>query len=263
MAETLSYDNTPDTSVLSEEEQNSLEVGQALREEQDQLLAGKYKSAADLEKAYVELQKKLGESDGNETQGEEGESVEEPTEESPEPSPAQSLITDASVEFADKGELSDETMAKFTEMSSQDLVQAYMEMQQNAPEQAQQDVADLTDAEVNQIKNIVGGEAEYDKVVEWAGKSLTEAQLEAYDSIIAAGNLEAIQMMVNGLKAQYDTDNGYEGRMLSGKTADSKGDVFRSQQEVVEAIADPRYDRDSAYRNDVLEKLERSDVTFR
>ncbi len=59
MAETLSYDNTPDTSVLSEEEQNSLEVGQALREEQDQLLAGKYKSAADLEKAYVELQAKL------------------------------------------------------------------------------------------------------------------------------------------------------------------------------------------------------------
>ena len=93
---------------------------------------------------------------------------------------------------------------------------------------------------------------------------MTEAQLEAYDSIIAAGNMEAIALMVNGLKAQYDTDNGYEGRMLSGKSADSgKGDVFRSQQEVVEAIADPRYDRDSAYRNDVLEKLERSDVTFR
>ena len=155
-------------------------------------------------------------------------------------------------------------MAKFTEMSSQDLVQAYMEMQQNAPEPAQEEAPDLTDAEVNQIKNIVGGEAEYDKVVEWAGKSLTEAQLEAYDSIIAAGNMEAIELMVNGLKAQYDTDNGYEGRMLSGKSADSgKGDVFRSQQEVVEAIADPRYDRDSAYRNDVLEKLERSDVTFR
>ncbi len=174
------------------------------------------------------------------------------------------MITDASAEYADKGELSEETMAKFTEMSSQDLVQAYMEMQQNAPEPAQEEAPDLTDAEVNQIKNIVGGEAEYDKVVEWAGKSLTEAQLEAYDSIIAAGNMEAIALMVNGLKAQYDTDNGYEGRMLSGKSADSgKGDVFRSQQEVVEAIADPRYDRDSAYRNDVLEKLERSDVTFR
>ena len=264
MAETLSYDNTPDTSVLTEEEQNSLEVGKALREEQDQLLAGKYKSAEELEKAYVELQKKLGESDGDETQGEEGESAEETTEEAPEPSPAQSLITDASAEYADKGELSEETMAKFTEMSSQDLVQAYMEMQQNAPEPAQEEAPDLTDAEVNQIKNIVGGEAEYDKVVEWAGKSLTEAQLEAYDSIIAAGNMEAIALMVNGLKAQYDTDNGYEGRMLSGKSADSgKGDVFRSQQEVVEAIADPRYDRDSAYRNDVLEKLERSDVTFR
>ena len=45
MAETLSYDNTPDTEVLTAEEQNSLEVGEQLVAEQEQLLAGKYKSA--------------------------------------------------------------------------------------------------------------------------------------------------------------------------------------------------------------------------
>ena len=53
MAETLSYDNTPDADVLTEEEQNSLEVGEQLVEAQEQLLAGKYKNAEELESAYL------------------------------------------------------------------------------------------------------------------------------------------------------------------------------------------------------------------
>ena len=50
--------------------------------------------------------------------------------------------------------------------------------------------------------------------------------------------------------------------MLSGKPAQSSGDVFRSQPELVEAMSDPRYDRDPAYRQDVIEKLDRSDLNF-
>jgi len=258
MAETLSYDPTPEAEVLTDEEQDSLQVGQELKEQQDQLLAGKYKSAEELEKAYVELQKKLGEG----SEPEQGEAETEPSEEeTPEASPAQSLITDASAEYAEKGELSEEMMSKFSEMSSQDLVQAYMEMQANAPKTAEP--VELSDSDVNAIKNSVGGDAEYGKVIDWASKNMTESQINAYDDIIATGNAEAIQMMVNGLKAQYDSSNGFEGQMLSGKAPNSSRDVFRSQQQVVEAIADPRYDRDPAYRNEVLEKLERSDVTFR
>lgn len=260
MAETLSYDPTPEADVLTEEEQNSLQVGQDLKEQQEQLLAGKYKSAAELEKAYVELQKKLGDS-SDEEQGE-AEPSQDETEEA-EVSPAQSLITDASAEYAEKGELSEEMMSKFSEMSSHDLVQAYMEMQANAPQAEAVEPVELSDSEVNAIKNSVGGDAEYSKVIDWASSNMSESQIEAYDDIIATGNAEAIQMMVNGLKAQYDSANGFEGRMLTGKAANNSSDVFRSQEEVVSAIADPRYDRDPAYRNDVLEKLERSDVTFR
>ena len=258
MAETLSYDPTPEAEVLSEEEQDSLQVGQELKEQQEQLLAGKYKSAADLEKAYVELQKKLGEG-SEEEQGE----AEPSEEEAPEVSPAQSLITDASAEYAEKGELSEDMMSKFSEMSSQDLVQAYMEMQANAPQAEAAEPVELSDNDVNAIKNSVGGEVEYDKVIDWATNNLSESQIEAYDDIISTGNTDVIQMMVDGLKAKYDSANGFEGRMLTGKAANNSSDVFRSQEEVVSAIADPRYDRDPAYRNDVLEKLERSDVTFR
>ena len=259
MAETLSYDPTPEAEVLTEEEQDSLQVGQELKEQQEQLLAGKYKSAEELEKAYVELQKKLGEGSDEEEQGE----AEPSEEEVPEVSPAQSLITDASAEFAEKGELTEEMMSKFSEMSSQDLVQAYMEMQANAPQAEAAEPVELSDNDINTIKNSVGGEAEYDKVIDWATTNLSESQIEAYDDIISTGNTDVIQMMVDGLKAKYDSANGFEGRMLTGKAANNSGDVFRSQEEVVSAIADPRYDRDPAYRNDVLEKLERSDVTFR
>ena len=50
--------------------------------------------------------------------------------------------------------------------------------------------------------------------------------------------------------------------MLTGKAAKSSGDVYRSQQEVVRAMADPKYDNDPAYRQDVYDKLERSNVQF-
>jgi hypothetical protein len=50
--------------------------------------------------------------------------------------------------------------------------------------------------------------------------------------------------------------------MLSGKSAKTAGDVFRSQAEVVQAMNDPRYEKDEAYRNDIFQKLERSNINF-
>jgi hypothetical protein len=50
--------------------------------------------------------------------------------------------------------------------------------------------------------------------------------------------------------------------MLSGKAPKTSGEVFRSQAEVVQAMSDPRYDRDEAYRQDIYERLERSNLKF-
>ena len=65
MSETLTYDSATETvtteSNLNEEEQDSLKVGEEMEAQEEQLLAGKYKSAEELEKAHIELQKKLGE----------------------------------------------------------------------------------------------------------------------------------------------------------------------------------------------------------
>ena len=260
MAETLTYDNTPEAEVLTPDEQESLQIGEQLQEEQEQLLAGKYTNAEELEKAYIELQRKLGDSDeGDEEEVSEDEGeVSEETE--PEYTEAQTLISNASQEYAETGNISDEMMEQFGEMSSQELVEAYMNIQANAPEAVAEE---LSESEVNSIKNSVGGDQAYDNVMQWAGENLDPDQVDAFDNIIATGNSTAIQMMVNGLKAQYDSSNGYEGRMLSGKSANaSSSDVFRSQAELVAAMSDSRYESDPAYRNDLLEKLDRSDLNF-
>ena len=272
MAETLTYDPGTDTvsteNNLTPEEQDSLQVGEKLVEEQAELLAGKYKNAEDLEKAYVELQKKLGEK-GDETSETTGDT--EPTdseegtkeeEEVKEDSPAVALINEASAEYyANDNKLSPETIEKFSSMSSQDLVNAYLELQQGQPAATQQQ-AELSQGDINSIQNSVGGEAEYKNLVTWASENLDQNSITAFDNIVESGNKDAISLALNGLKSQYDNANGYEGRMLTGKAAKTSGDVFRSQAELLRAMNDPRYDEDPAYRLDVIEKLDRSDIDF-
>ena len=264
MSETLSYQPETTTETmpdnLTPEEQENLAVGEKLQADQEQLLAGKYKDAQELEKAYVELQKKLGEKEQDTEQA-----TEEQPDDKPQLSEGASLITSASDEYyANGNKLSDETMAKFSAMSSQDLIKAYMEVQKTPEFQQQQSApaADITPAQVNEIKNAAGGDQAYANIINWAKGSLPQDQLNAFNEVVNSGSVQAIQLAVSGLKSQYDNANGVEGRLVTGKTAPNNGDVFRSQQELVRAMNDPRYDSDPAYRQDVIEKLDRSDLEF-
>ena len=265
MAETLSYDNTPDTEVLSAEEQNSLEVGEKLVAEQEQLLAGKYRNAEELESAYLSLQKKLGQEEETDyEESDEGYAEEEETdEEVSEYAPAVSLINEASDEYyANDGTLSEETIEKFSEMSSQDLVNAYMEMYETGQVGQQSQDTAMSEAQVNSVMNSAGGESNYNQVIEWAASNLGDRQIDAFDSVVDSGNPAAIGIAFQGLQSAYNEANGYEGRMLQGRAASSAGETFRSQAELVSAMADPRYDTDEAYRDDILRKLNESDLQF-
>ena len=253
---------------LNEAEQEALQVGEAMQEEQEQLLAGKYKNAEDLEKAYVELQKKLGgESDeASETTGnsesDESEENSEETEEAKENSPATTLINEAAAEYWDNNEqLSEETIGKLSGMDSKDLLSAYLEAQKANPIDQAPEV-DLTDRDISSVQDVAGGANDYNTLVEWASSNLSKSEIQSFDDLISSGNVGAIKLAVSGLKAQYDNANGYEGRMLTGKPPQTSKDVFRSQAEVVAAMSDSRYDRDPAYRQDLIEKLDRSNVKF-
>ncbi len=289
MAETMTYDPGTDTITtgdsLTPDEQESLKVGEAMEAEQEQLLAGKYKDAQELEKAYVELQKKLGEQESN---------TEETTEEvDSEVAPADGYKEDGSVDYdsvnntygeklgnlfkennVNPWEISKhfhETQGEITEEMNQTLldtglsqasIDSYLAGRAAQMGYNSEAVSDLSDREVQSVQDSVGGSAEYNNIVEWASDNLDADALAAYDNVVSSGNAASIKLAAAGLKAQYENANGYEGRMLTGKPPRSSGDVFRSQPELVEAMSDPRYDRDPAYRQDVIDKLDRSDLNF-
>ena len=260
MTEKLTYDPTPaDAPEFSEDEQDSLAVAEKLGQQESELYAGKYQSAEELEEAYINLQKKLGTSDDDDVEDttlDEDEYPDEVVE-------GVDLIQTASEEyFENDGQLSAETMERFTEMSSSELVEAYMAIRERNPDvDGGTSSPDLTDAEMNQVYNSAGGEAEYGRLTSWAAQNLSETKLDAFNDMIDRGNATAIQIAVSGLRAEYEAQEGYEGRMLTGKAARG-ADAVRSQAEVVQAMSDPRYDRDEAYRQDVYDKLERSNVQF-
>ena len=257
---TVQTETVPDS--LTPEEQDSLAVGEKIAAEQDTLLAGKYKTAEDLEKAYKELESKLGQQDTEPEQAEpEAETESQPTS----LSDNASVITEASDEyFSNEGKLSPETLQKFKGMSSEDLVNAYIEVTNN-PEWSgnlPSQVEDVTESQINEVKNFAGGDQAYSDMVQWAGKNLDQKTISTFDDIIAKGNIDAIKFAVQGLKSQYLNAVGFEGNMVQGKAPQGSRDVFRSQAELVAAMSDRRYDNDPAYRQDVIEKLDRSDLEF-
>ena len=254
---TLTYDPTPaDQPEFNEQEQEAIAIGEQAEAEQQQMLAGKFKDAEALEQAYIELQKKLGEpnEEVSEVQSEELQAQEEEEE----VNPNFELLNKASEEFySNNGEVSPEVLEELGKLDSNELINAYITMQGQ-----KRQGNDLSDAQASEIKSLAGGEEGYSQLTQWAASTLDESTISAYDNIVETGDFKMIQLALAGLQAEYEKANGFEGQMLTGKPAKQQVDVFLSQAEVVEAMSDPRYDRDPAYRQDVFDKLNRSDIQY-
>ena len=261
MAELLTYDpsNDPQAIKIAEErDAETLAVGQAMEDAQNNLLAGKYKSAQDLEKAYIELQQKLG---SNDQQAEPTQEQEETPEPEAETDATFELFNSIDTEMSDGGELSAESLEKLSAMDSKDLVDAYLRYQNTLEDVPVQEGRELSDQEVSSIYNSVGGERQYQQMTAWAAENLDADTVQAFDNVIETGNIAAINLALRGLQSQYNDNVGYENNMIQGKPAQS-GNGFRSQAEVVRAMNDPRYDRDPAYRQEVMDKLANSNLDF-
>ena len=261
MAEILTYDPSSDPEIvgaIEADQAESLAIGEEMINQANARLAGKYKDAQELEKAYIELEKKLGSRNAQEETSEpEAQDQQEPSEYAPQIE----AISRAAKEYESKGELSPETLAEFEKMSSKELIQAYFEYEQNIPIANTPQAIELTQQDINSIQNSVGGEAAYQELVGWASQNFSESEIQAFDNVVDSGNVDAINLALAGLKARYTDANGYEGQMIQGKAA-APADTFKSQAEVVRAMSDPKYDRDPAYRDEIMQKLARSDIKF-
>ena len=304
MAETFTVDTTPQTETVVDEsgstegltpdEQDSLQVGEQIQEQTEQLYAGKYKSAEELEKAYGELQKKLGDqgSEDSEATGdtEPVESKEDSQETKETEGVTEGYLEDGSVDYSavneqygdqlgdifknsnidpwdisnhfhdNNGTISEEMYTSLENAGlSRASVDSYLAGRAVESGYNTAESNDISDATVNEIKGYAGGEESYSNMVQWASENLESGAVEAFDNIVNTGSVDAIKLAVNGLKAQYQNSVGFEGTMVTGKAPVEQKDIYRSQAELVAAMSDRRYDNDPAYRQDVIARLERSD----
>lgn len=253
MEPVVNTENADTVTELSTEEKDSLLIGEDMERQQDNLLAGKYKDAAELETAYKELEKKLGEK--SEPVSEETDSKTEPKEEAPEDTEPNFL--DQLWEEGTNNKLSKETFEKLSKMNPVDV--AKMAMQQRS--EAQQS-RKFTDQDVQQIHGLVGGTNNYNNMMSWANQNIPEQEINMYDSVMDTGNPMAAYFAVQALALKYQDQAGRDGKMVTGKAPKSTSDVFNSQQEMIKAMEDDRYADDPAYREAILQKLERSNINF-
>jgi len=114
----------------------------------------------------------------------------------------------------------------------------------------------------NKVMDSVGGKAEYSSMVDWAKTNYTPEQIQSYDAAVNGGDTNTALLAAKGLRADYQGSTGSVGTTYGGEAPSgySDGNLFRSNAEVVQAMRDPRYENDLAYRQDVLDKLDRSEI---
>ena len=156
--------------------------------------------------------------------------------------------------------------------SADDLLKAYQELekklgsgQTEEVEESESEVEDqepvaLSQEEEATILESIGGQENFDAVQTWARENLDQAELDAYNREVNSGDYYRARNALQSLSYAYRENEGSEPQLLGGKISANATDVFRSTAEVMQAMNDPRYLKDSAYTNDVQEKLVRSEV---
>lgn len=252
MAEVMSMlsDENPQ-GQLNSDEQESLQIGEEMSKEQESKLAGKYNNAEELEAAYIELQKKLGE---NPEQEESADTTEDQEDQEKQEAVDTGLFEKLWEES--QGEFSEETLKEIAEADPTDLANMYLEYRSS------QDEKIITEEDASALKNSVGGEEAYSELVRWADSNLDDSIIDMYDSVMESGDTNAAYFALQALAYRYGESVGVEGKLVQGKAPTETTKGFKSQAEVVAAMQDSRYDRDPAYRQEVMAKLERSNVNF-
>ncbi len=279
MAETIRYDTSDDPSVAQEQAERdakNLAIGEDLMQKQDKMLAGKYKSAEDLEAAYLELQKKLGDA---------------PATEEAEPETEYQFYTDdggvnydtANEVYGEQlgnlfksneidpfemakhfeennGTLTDDMYSKLEGTGlSREIIDNYLEGVRGNLGMSPEDTSPvLSESEIKDLKNIAGGERGYDQLMDWAGNNLTQQDAKNYDDVLATGNKAAISFAVKALMGQYEDANGRDSNIVTGKQSSTEN--YRSMAEVVRDMNKPEYKTDEAFRDDVIRKLAQSNI---
>ena len=233
---------TADKPVVEEAQVETTEVEATPEAEK---ILGKFDTQEDLVNAYKELESKIG--------SPKEQNKEEPTLDIPEGDAEQAVeaagldMESLQNEFNDKGELTEESLLKLEKVGiSKDIVDSYIQGQQAVAQKIETD-----------IKSIAGGNDGYSDMIAWAKENLSADEVSAYNRVVNGRDIDATKMAVQGLKARMG--GNAEPNLVRGKAAISQSQ-FDSQAQITEAMKDPRYAKDPAYRDEVIEKINRSNL---
>ena len=130
-------------------------------------------------------------------------------------------------------------------------------------EGTEQAAADPSFPEYEDIVGIAGGEDKYMEMLQWMDGNISKEELQEFDKVVDAEkrNIPKVTLAVQEMFTRYKNAMGVEPRLISGRTSASPNTrVFKSNEEVVAAMRDPRYKKDIAYQHEVQTRLQDSDV---
>ena len=223
--------------------EEQLKEDEPAEEERPEWLDDKFESPEEMAKAYEALQKKMSKP-----------KAEKKDAKAPEVSPVEATtgaIDSARGEFAETGELSDKT---FDALEAAGLPREFVE-QYIAGQEA------MSVQQAATIQESIGGAGNYEAMSEWAGENLADGDLDAFNSIVEGSSVEQARVAVKGLYAQFLAAGGKGPALVQGSTSGDSGvKPFGSTAQVTEAMRDPRYANDPAYRENVEKRMAVSSI---
>jgi len=231
-----------ETATLTENKQEDLQKSSedVPQEQRPDWLPEKFKNAEELSKAYSELEKQFS-----------GRQKEEAKPEEAKQETQQKGLEKFYAEFAEKGELSENSYAELAKQGlDKGLVDSYIEGQKL-----------VADTNTKSIQSVAGGAEKYNELVNWASKNLSKAEQDVFNNMVDSGDVEQAKFAVQGLMTKAGaTYNPNQPELFEGTSDVTSPDAYQSVSQVTDAMNDPRYEKDPAFRREVEQKIARSKV---
>ena len=154
-------------------------------------------------------------------------------------------------EYRTNGELSEKTLAQLEKAGyTRELVENFIEGQQ-ARYEASYGVY---------IRNAVGGDKEYTRLIKWAGNNLSSQEINRFNKAVTSNDVDIALVAVENLANRMEKAKGTPPELIEGKpTAEHHTKGYASLAEMAAAMDDPRYEKDMAYTERVERRIIASD----
>jgi hypothetical protein len=230
-----------------EQEAPQEEQAERVEEQRPQWLPEKFDSPEAMAKAYGELE-------SNYTRDKQAsESGEESSEETPKISESLSVesFSPFAEEFDTTGDISNESRTAIEGMGiPREMIDSYIEGQQS-----------LVNSLFDDVYRSVGGEEQYNQMLNWAGENLAPEEQEVFNDAVMGGNSAQMMFAIKSLSSQWQSHTSPRTPLLQGSTGSANAHGgFRSLAELTAAMKDVRYTKDPAYRKEIETRLDNSNI---